>query len=428
LRSSLGFDIQKAMKEARLSLISRLAVVLLFFAATPALAASCDPLKARPDAWVEREVNAVVSAAHSFYERDSAQRAYERAVDRISDMVVKCALANDGNFRSRYPEFLDFITTLALGRRPDHELGFTVTDERYFAETRQYVEIPDFLLTPEFLRVVSRSETLPQAKAMLRALNAKRSPESQLIFFSYESRHLGTPDNDNSFRRLLIVVPGNTAQSVPEKWVQFGITDPRARVRVRNVSVVAAVPRLDSTTSVYFKDYFRTYQRNGAITIKGRWELGEGDDNCASCHKSGILPIFPVAGSVNKDELPLVDTVNRRFLNYLRPRFDKYLDTGKLGPGLGSRVVQISSRQDVRCAECHYKEKLGTLNWPMDRTIISSYINGGQMPYEFELTAVERARLYNRLVGDYFSIDDAKPGILKAWLLGKNRAPAKVEE
>jgi hypothetical protein len=64
----------------------------------------------------------------------------------------------------------------------------------------------------------------------------------------------------------------------------------------------------------------------------------------------------------------------------------------------------------------------------MDRTIISSYINGGQMPYEFELTAVERARLYNRLVGDYFSIDDAKPGILKAWLLGKNRAPAKVEE
>jgi hypothetical protein len=222
------------------------------------------------------------------------------------------------------------------------------------------------------------------------------------------------------------VVPGNTAHGIPEKWVQFGITDPGARVRVRNVSVVAAMPRPDSTTSVYFKDYFRTYQRNGAITIKGRWELGAGDDNCASCHKSGILPIFPVAGSVNKDELPLVDQVNRRFLNYLRPRFDNYLDTTKLGPGLGSRAVQISSQQNVRCAACHYPDQLGSLNWPMDSTIISSYINGGQMPYEFKLTAVERARLYRRLVQDYFSIDEVKPGILKAWLLGKNRVTEKV--
>jgi hypothetical protein len=404
------------------------AVVLLFFVSSPALASPCDQLKARPDVWFKREVNAVVLAAHTFYERDNAQWAYERVIDRISGVVTKCSLANDVTLRSKYPEFLDFITTVALARRPDHELGFTVTDERYFAETRPYVQIPDFLLTPDFLRVVSRYETLPQAKAILRALNAKRSPDNQLIFFSYESRHLGTPDNDNSFRRLLIVVPGNPESSIPEKWVQFGITDPGARARVRNVSVVAAVARPDSTTSVYFKDYFRTYQRNGAITIKGRWELGEGDDNCASCHKSGILPIFPVAGSVNKEELPLVDKVNERFLNYLRPRFDKYLDATKLGPGLGSRIVQISSRQDVRCAECHYSNKLGSLNWPMDRTLISSYINGGQMPYEFELTAVERARLYKKLVQDYFSIDEANPGILKAWLLGKDRATARLEK
>jgi hypothetical protein len=416
------------MKKFGLPPVLKVAIVLLFLAAAPALASPCDQLKARPDVWVKREVNAVVLAAHTFYERDNGQWAYERAIDRISGLVTKCGLANDVTLRSRYPEFLDFITTVALARRPDHELGFTVTDERYFAETRPYVQIPDFLLTPDFLRVVSRYETLPQAKAILRALNAKRSPDNQLIFFSYESRHLGTPDNDNSFRRLLIVVPGNAAQNTSEKWVQFGITDPRARARVRNVSVVAAVPRPDSTTSVYFKDYFRTYQRNGAITIKGRWELGEGDDNCASCHKSGILPIFPAAGSVTKDELPLVEKVNERFLNYLRPRFDQYLDATKLGPGLGSRIVQISERRDVRCAECHSSNKLGSLNWPMDRTIISSYINGGQMPYEFDLTAVERARLYKKLVQEYFSIDEANPGILKAWLLGKDRATGKVEQ
>ena len=406
------------------------AAVLLFFAVSPAFAA-CDQLKAQPDAWVKREVNAVVFAAHTFYERDSAQRSYERTIDRISGVVAKCALANDAGFRSRYPEFLDFIMTLAVGRRPDHELGFTAADAIYFAETRQYVQIPDFLLGPEFLRLVSRYETLPQAKAMLRELNAKRSPDNQLLFFSYESRHLGTPDNDNSFRRLLIVVPGNPGQGTPEKWVQFGITDPGARARVRNVSVVAAVPRPDSTTSVYFKDYFRTYQGNGAITVKGRWELGQGDDNCAGCHKSGILPIFPVAGSVSKDELPLVDKVNQRFLNYLRPRFDKYLETAKLGPGLGSATESSRTRRfgasfgqtgagsAMTCSGCHQPAGLGSLNWPMDRILISSYVKSGQMPFGSRLTPGERNDLYEKLIQEYFSIDEQNPGILKSWLLGR---------
>ncbi|HMH44642.1 MAG TPA: hypothetical protein VK557_14225 [Pyrinomonadaceae bacterium] len=394
--------------------------------APTAFGSPCDVLKAKPDVWIGGQVNALVLAAHAWFERDSAERAYDVVIDRIAGTVRKCALAEDKTLRDRYPEFLDLVTTLALARRPDHELGFTVTDETYFAETRQYVEIPAFLLTPAFLRTVTRYETLSQAKAMLRQMNANRSAADQLIFFSYESRHLGTPDNPNSFRRLLIVVPGHADQGIPEKWVQFGLTDPGARVRTRNVSVVSTVPGPGSTTNVYFKDYFRTYDRTGAITIKGRWELGEGDDNCASCHKSGILPIFPVAGSVMREELPLVEKVNERFLNYARPRFDKYLDATKLGPGLGSNALPLSPKQSVKCAECHHPNNLGSLNWPMDRTIISSYIKGGQMPYGFELTSIERARLYRRLVQDYFAIDDAKPGILKSWLLGKNRSPAKL--
>ena len=188
--------------------------------------------------------------------------------------------------------------------------------------------IPDFLLTPIFLRAVSRFATLPQAKAILRELNAGRAAAEQLIFFSYQSRHLGTPDNPNSFWRLLIVVPGNVARGVPEKWVQFGVPDPSARAPVRNVSVVAVLPGPDGTTNAYFKDYFRTFRRNGSITIKGRWDLGYGDDNCALCHKSGILPIFPVSGTVSRDELQTVRVVNERFLKYGRPRFDNQCRTG----------------------------------------------------------------------------------------------------
>ena len=148
---------------------------------------------------------------------------------------------------------------LSLGRQSDHELGFTVPDKVYFAETRQYVEIPDFLLSPAFLRAVSRNETLKRAKAMLRELNVTRAADDKLLFFSYQSRHLGTPDNPDSFWRLLIVVPGNPAQNIPEKWVQFGVPDPRARAPVRNVSVVAVVPAADGTSNVYFQDYFRSF-------------------------------------------------------------------------------------------------------------------------------------------------------------------------
>jgi hypothetical protein len=311
-----------------------------------------------------------------------------------------------------------------MSLQADRELGFEVSDGTYFTETSQYTTIPDFLLAPSFLRSVSRFESLPKAKAFLREMNAGRAKGDQLIFFSYRSRHLGTPDNPNSFRRLLIVVPGNAAQQVPEKWVQFGVPDPRAPASVRNTSVVAVLPGPDQTTNVYFKDYYRTYRRNGSITVKGRWELGEGDDNCAECHKSGVLPIFPVKGSVSPDEQPLVEAVNERFRSYGPARFDKYLDLNKFGPGLGSTRPGESGVHKLNtapCTACHNAKGLGALNWPMDSTLISSFVKGGRMPQGSDLRPDERAQLYRQLIQDYFAIDDARPGILKAWLLGKLR-------
>ena len=397
-------------------------------------AAPCDRIKSQKDAWVLGRVNALIIAARAAYERDSAQTAYERLLDNITATMRQCSLEKENDFVKRYPEFVDYVTTLSLDLQDDHELGFTVPDKVYFAETRQYVEIPDFLLSPVFVRAVSRNETLEQAKAMLRELNVNRAADDKLLFFSYKSRHLGTPDNPDSFWRLLIVVPGNPARHVPEKWVQFGVPDPRARGSVRNVSVVSVVPGADGTTNVYFKDYFRTYRRNGSITIKGRWELGEGDDNCALCHKSGIIPIFPVNGTVSRDEQPTVEEVNKRFLNYSKPRFDKYLDAAKFGPGLGStslgdlrgsgvHTASMVGGDGVKCAACHQPNGLGSLNWPMDRVLISSYVKGGQMPFGYQLQAAERNRLYQKLIQEYFAIDEARPGILKTWLLGRRRSP-----
>jgi hypothetical protein len=415
-------------------------IVFCFVLGVRAAAASpCAQLK-QPDAWVVAKVDALVAAARAAYGRDEAEAAFGRTVVGINDTIRQCKLAQDEKFVDRYREFLGYVEAASLDQSPDHELGFVVPDEQYFAETRGYVQIPAFLLDPVFLRNVSRSETLDRAKSFLRQLNSKRAPADQLIFFSYTSRHLGTPDNDDSYRRLLIVVPGDAARGVPDKWVQFGVTDPGVRVRTRNVSVVSALVAGDGTFNAYFKDFYRTYRRDGSMTIKGRWELGEGDDNCVKCHKSGVLPIFPEAGTVSANEREALAAVNERFITYGSPRFDKYLDATKFGPGIGSpswwgreqhsandsHTTVASSETNVAssatsCAICHQPQKLGALNYPMDRIIISSYVEGGQMPYGFDLKAGERAALYAQLIRDYFATDNARPGVLKSWLLGKVR-------
>ena len=407
-------------------------VLCLLLVGRAASAAPCARVRSHPDAWVTARVDALVSAAHAAYENDDALPAYERVLDRITGTLRRCRLSQQEGFLKRHRRFIEYVEAAALDRQPDHKLGFTVPDRQYFEETRAYVQIPEFLLAPGFLRAVSRSETLDRAKSFLRLLNSNRAPADQLLFFSYTSRHLGTPDDGNSYRRLLIVVPGGAEKGVPDKWVQFGVTDPGARARVRNVSVVAASADPGGTFDAYFKDYYRTYRRGGSISIDGRWELGYGDDNCVQCHKSGILPIFPEAGSVSASERPALQAVHERFLTYGAPRFGKYLDESKFGPGLGS-VSQ--ERRDERpgespggtvvaramsCAACHQQQRLGALNWPMDRGVISSYVRGGQMPYGFKLTVSERGELYRKLIREYFSTDAASPGILKSWLLGKH--------
>ncbi len=407
--------------------------VLLIASEASAKTSQCSNIKSDTAEWVTRRVDALVRTAHSAYESDDALPAYHRVLDGINRSLQRCKLSEDADFINHHREFVEYVATISLDRKPDHELGFNVPDKQYFDETRSFVEIPDYLLQPAFLKLVSRWETLDQAKAFLRRLNSARPASGQLVFFSYISRHLGTPDNDDSFRRLLIVVPGNSALGIPDKWVQFGISDPGQKIPTRNLSVVSAMVNANGTFDAYFKDYFRTYPRNGSITIKGRWELGEGDDNCAQCHKSGILPIFPAAGSVSPAELEAVEIVNARFRSYGSPRLGGYLDQTKLGPGLstaggddrnhrfGKTFAATNVSRAMTCQSCHNPGRLGSLNWPMDPLILSSFVEGGQMPFGMTLKNVERRQLYNKLIEEYFATDNANPGILKSWLLGKRR-------
>jgi hypothetical protein len=418
--------------KSRLSLVT---FCLLLFCQTLA-AEPCAQIKSRPDTWIETKVDALVLAAGAVYKNDKAQPAYDRLVKEIAGTLQQCRLARDEDFLKEHREFIEFVDALSIAQSPDHELGFLISDKQYFDETRAYVQIPEFLLTQTFLRTLSRHETLPRAKSLLRQLNSTRASADQLIFFSYRSQHLGTPDNDDSFERLLIVVPGDTEKGVPEKWVQFGISDRGARVRIRNLSIVAAMPQPDRTTSIYFKDFFRTYRRDGSINVTGRWETGNGDDNCASCHKSGVLPIFPDPGSVSANEMQALEEVNQRFLLYSAPRFQNYLDETRFGPGLGSGTPESRAQRfgagfnetpvarAMTCSSCHQPQRLGALNWPMDSTLIGSFVEGGKMPLGQQLKTSERNEVHDKLIQEYFAIDKNNPGVLKAWLLGRSKQKA----
>src|SRR6185503_15098464 len=408
-----------------------LILAALLFGVNGAQAAPCAQVKAQPEAWISGRVNELVQAARNAFESDNALPVYEKVLDGIVGTIRECNLSQDQNFVRQHINFLEFVEAAGLERRSDHELGFLVPDKQYFAETRQFVGIPEFLLEPTFLRNVSRYETLGRAKSYLRQLNSSRGTDEQLIFFSYKSRHLGTPDNDNSYRRLLVVVPGNGEKGLPDKWVQFGVTDPGMRARVRNVSVVSAVAAANGTFNAYFKDFYRTYRRDGSIAIEGRWELGEGDDNCAICHKSGILPIFPVRGTVSAAEQQALLTVNERFRSYGSARFGGYLDERKLGPGLssasqedrrqrfGPAFEKTPAAKAMVCSSCHNSERLGALNWPMDKVLIKSYVTGGRMPFGQSLSSRDRQQIYSNLIEEYFATDNHNPGVLKSWLLGR---------
>jgi hypothetical protein len=109
------------------------------------------------------------------------------------------------------------------------------------------------------------------------------------------------------------------------------------------------------------------------------------------------------------------------------------LDLTKLGPGLstaasedrnhrfGKDFAATNVSRAMTCQSCHNPERLGSLNWPMDPLILSSFVEGGQMPFGMTLKRVERRQLYNSLIEEYFATDNANPGILKSWLLGQRR-------
>ncbi|HZE64053.1 MAG TPA: hypothetical protein VE056_09245, partial [Pyrinomonadaceae bacterium] len=109
----------------RLSIIasSLLLLAQTSLAKTPA---PCALSKSRSDNWVAGRVNSLVTTARAAYESDDALPAYHRVLDGISHTLQRCKLSEDADFVNRHREFVEYVATISLDRKPDHELGFNV--------------------------------------------------------------------------------------------------------------------------------------------------------------------------------------------------------------------------------------------------------------------------------------------------------------
>lgn len=324
----------------------------------------------------------------------------------------------------------------------DHWLmGFNVPDAKYFADTSSFTAIPQDLQNPKLLSALSDPKRIPEALKMLEALNATYSPEHRIVFFQYVSQHLTTPDQSQVYGRILIYVPADAAGI--ERWVQFGVPE-AGKGRTQNVSVVAVKTNANGQTDVYFKDHFRMYDR-AEIYIKSRFEVNGSGDSCVACHKSGVLPIFPKPGSLAAADQPKLDFVNSVFKNYGPPSFGGYLDSAALGPALGETDAETRAKRtpefiatcakdlkfddiqnshatiskSMNCAKCHNSaDGLGSLNYPLNLTVIDSYVRGGKMPPRNTLSVNEREGLLRCLKAEYFGVDSRQPALLLNWLKG----------
>lgn len=380
--------------------------------------------EAQWEEWLLRSASRVSASAQKFYNGSRGEFYSEL---RNIELALKPFPKNiSPDLKKRIMRLRNYAEEVLLETKPGHGLGFRVPDAQYFEETSQFTSIPDFLLTSEFLKLVSSAETLEQAKAILAKQNEKRPLDQQLTYFSYRSRHLGTPDSPQSFGRLLIVVPGN-----PVKWVQFGVPDPGRGFTVRNVSVVSVYTKPNGEKVTYLKDHFRTFENKKVKYIRSRFEETNTSDNCVSCHKSGILPIFPVKDSVPVEELERVKQVNKMFKSYGPPNFgSEYVDISRFGPGLGdasretlrNRLEENFSSEQIRsamnCGACHSHNSLGAMSFPFDRTILQSYILSGEMPPKTKLNESDLRLLHDYLLKEYFNTSSNRPGVFVRWLAG----------
>lgn len=376
-----------------------------------------------------RSKNDISSKPSKYWEKGfkDSKNNLKNALEEIRLNINKCKEIN------KVPSYLTnlnkTVKSLSHIGSKKHQFGFNVEDLKYIKDTQKLTSIPRILKNQKFLNALSPPLNLDQAKHYLEITNKKLSQKDRLIYFSYISRHLGTPDNEDAFGRLLIIVPGEI-----EKWVQFGIH--RNNLEVKNVSVISVNKETHDT---YYSDNYRIRNEKNLITFKHRYfynlekKYDTQIDRCVTCHTTGVIPIIPEKNSVSKKEIPQLIKANNRFLSYMPPKFGGYISELRSGPVLG-KIKETNQRMtllrrcapkvsldikkkiasSMNCATCHNNKALGSFYFPFKKIMLHEAIINGNMPPAksylsrdtvqdtSSLSKFERKTIYECLIEEYF--------------------------
>lgn len=351
-----------------------------------------------------------------------------------------------------------FTQAASIVTNNDHQFGFSITDQAYLDQSRPYIEVPELLRSQEFLQKISDPTRYYQAYQMIEEENKQRPFQEQWVVLPYKSHFLTSPDN-TTYGRFFIHIPGD-----PILWLQFAIATPDMMPNpptIHSMSLVAVKPTGQPVNKYQFfwVDYWRIY--SDTIQLPTRYEAGQGTANCYYCHKTAVIPVYPLEEyTFDQSGTMVVKTegagdipryLNNLIENYGPPYFADWLDPAAYGPPLGpfeqERTdaflekctqpwkVSHDSFDDIRasmnCSKCHDSTLLGPINYPqaveidLDVNVLTEtnqsmplaqvYIEQGWMPPDNNLTPPQRQALANCLMTEYYDFD-SKTGLLVDWL------------
>jgi|GEM_PF-4600320 len=226
----------------------------------------------------------------------------------------------------------NFVRTQKITHQDGHHMQFLASDQEYLSSRR-----PELLSLPTEL-----SNGLPENWR-------KICQDKGWTCLPFVSKSLPNPSR-LSFKRLLIIIDGADY----DKWMLFTTdADNGSDERLIDFMAIEKTEQVGNQITqrprplMHFAEYWR--DRNGA-----KPEFRKDIASCYKCHPSGMKDIVPAYGSVARNQLPLVDKINKRIADYGRMDWGQNsVNINHYGPAMGEKQG---------CLECHNGRLRGEIN------------------------------------------------------------------
>jgi hypothetical protein len=278
--------------------------------------------------------------------------------------------------------FLSFVqaqSLMAPTTDTKHQLGFTVTDQDYWAAASDMLVFPDFLKNQNFLQLMSDPATYEKGIAMLKQYSSTLPAADQWLILPFEAQFIksindGGVDEDGhpfgrTYGRMIVLVPNLALPDggALDRWILYSLALPSLSDnaqplpgKIRPVSMIA-VRRPPATVQplgrlkTFFMDFIRTKDPATNEISMVPTALTNHSKNCYDCHKSAVLAIRPQAelefvGGVIQRKPDPIDYGNSSIEGKLIGRIADYkhygladwgyMDNRAYGPSLGPDIVR----------------------------------------------------------------------------------------